>query len=102
VQIHIHLSPDRDADITAAWDRLAAGDRSEAVRDALRSAWCEAPNMARALDHLAKAIERLEPGGKAAESPQATKSKPDKAALKAALLGPFQQQARRGDPDEGV
>jgi len=90
MQIHIHLSPDRDADLIAAWDRLAAGDRSQAGRDALRLAWCEMPTLARALDHLAQAIEKLEPGGKAAESPPATPPKPDMAARRAALLGPFQ------------
>jgi len=90
IRLTIRLKAPEDTQLLAAIEATPPGERNKSLKRALETGLLHGPTLGQALDLLATAIKTLEPDRKVAVSPSATPPKPDMAARKAALLGPFQ------------
>ena len=89
IRLTIRLKHPDDAALVAAIDAMPPGDRNKHLKQALEDSLIHGPTLAQAVNALAHAVEGM---GNTASPPTTERPRADKAALKAALLGPFQQQ----------
>ena len=97
MQLHIKLSPGKDADLIQALQSIPSGKRAERIRDVLTQGFVGGPDLARAVHRLATAIEQMphavantgEPQPKADTPPLSERMKNDpalKAQVKRSIL----------------
>ena len=94
VRVTIRLKRSEDAALVQVIEGMAPGDRNKSLKRALEDHLIHGPTLAQAVSDLAQAVHSLQSDRANGLGTGVAPSPPARAARKAALLGPFQQQIK--------